>query len=402
MAEPHNTPVPGSTPRATSPVGFLQQAQQDHAAPKPPAKPRVLHLGDRIRFNPGTFDALSSRFQVVRPSTPERQRPQFAAALRERRWGDFEAIVRPFWDAGGEMGRWDAELIDLLPPGVKVFASAGAGLDWVDTERMGERGIVCCDGGSASADAVADFSVAMIISTFRHLPWCILAATSRGATEYRDCHLMAPERSHNLRDQALGIVGMGNVGQRIAIRCRHGFGMSIHYHDIERKSSSIEQAVAATFHATLESLLQASDCVVLCAPAGVGSGTIVDASTLAHFRHGARFVNIAHGALVDEDALVAAMDERRVSAVALDVHADEPHPHRGLKRLAGHGRAMLTCHNAGGTVETLAGFEELSMRNVMAVLSGGQALSPVNLGHLKDQGTLGGAGRASIMRAHES
>lgn len=225
--------------------------------------------------------------------------------------------------------------------------------------------------------------MAMVISTFRHLPWCMSAATSGRAAEYRDCHLGAPGQSHNLRGRALGIVGMGNVGQRVAARGRHGFGMEMHYFDVERKGGSVEQAVAATFHGTLESLLRASDCVVLCAPAGAGPGTAIDAAALAHFRHGARLVNVARGALVDEDALAAAVEEGRIGAVALDVHAREPHPHEGLRRLAARGRAMLTCHNAGGTVETHAGFEELSMRNVMAVLSGGPALSAVNMGHLK-------------------
>lgn len=105
------------------------------------SEPRVvLHLGDPIRYNPDTYAALSSQFRVIRPSTAERQRPQFKQALAEGRWGDFEAIFRPFWKSGGEMGAWDAELIDLLPPRVKVFASAGAGFDWVDTKRLGERG----------------------------------------------------------------------------------------------------------------------------------------------------------------------------------------------------------------------------------------------------------------------
>ncbi|KND86696.1 Glyoxylate reductase [Tolypocladium ophioglossoides CBS 100239] len=225
----------------------------------------------------------------------------------------------------------------------------------------------------------------MIISTFRQLPWCVAAAASGSAAAFRDCHLNAPAQSHNLRGQALGIVGMGNIGQRVASRCRHGFGMQIHYFDSERKSRSAELAVAATFHDTLPGLLRAADCVVLCAPAstGPGPGAAMDASALAHLRPGARLVNVGRGALVDEDALVAAMQQQRVSAVALDVHADEPRPHEGLRRLAAQGRALLTCHNAGGTVETHAAFEELSMRNVMAVLSGGRALTAVNLGQLK-------------------
>jgi len=79
-------------------------------------------------------------FEVVRPKAEERERREFIAALRDRRWGDFSAIFRPFWGTGGEMGDWDAELINLLPDSVRVFASAGAGFDWADVKLLGEKG----------------------------------------------------------------------------------------------------------------------------------------------------------------------------------------------------------------------------------------------------------------------
>jgi hypothetical protein len=91
-------------------------------------------------YNPQTYAEFSTEFEVIRPSTAERERSEFMRALKERRWGDFSAIFRPFWGTGGEMGQWDAELIDLLPDTVKVFASAGAGFDWADTKLLGEKG----------------------------------------------------------------------------------------------------------------------------------------------------------------------------------------------------------------------------------------------------------------------
>jgi hypothetical protein len=103
-------------------------------------RPIVLHIGDPIQYNPATYAEFSQVFEVIRPSTAERDRSEFIRALKERRWGDFSAIFRPFWGTGGEMGQWDAELVDLLPDTVKVFASAGAGFDWADTKLMGERG----------------------------------------------------------------------------------------------------------------------------------------------------------------------------------------------------------------------------------------------------------------------
>ena len=145
MAEPANTPVPASTPRATSPAPQQTLFSQSGSflSPKlsmPPSKPRVLHIGDPIKYNPETYLRFSIQCEILRPSTEERQRPEFIKALKEKRWGEFDAIFRPFWGTGGEMGKWDAELIDLLPESVKVFASAGAGFDWADTKLLGERG----------------------------------------------------------------------------------------------------------------------------------------------------------------------------------------------------------------------------------------------------------------------
>ncbi|KAK2059087.1 D-isomer specific 2-hydroxyacid dehydrogenase [Colletotrichum caudatum] len=391
MAEPHNTPYPPATPQCQTPrssspqrphrdmaVGALTPAVATPAtAGGAHAKPRVLHIGDPIKYNPHAYAAFAARCDIIRPTTPERQRPAFAAALRDGKWGDFSAVFRPFWGTGGEMGDWDAELVSLLPASCRVFASAGAGFDWADTRLLGERGIVYCNSGLAAAEAVADFAVALVIATFRRLPWCMTAASDPAA--FRDCHAGATAVSHNLRGHVLGLVGMGNIGQQIAQRLGLGFRMDVHYFDIVRKDAAVEAASGATFHETLESLLGAADCVVLCTPAG---GKVITAESLAWFKPGSRFVNVARGSLVDEDALADALESGRVGSAALDVHADEPRPHPRLLRLAGT-NVMLTCHNAGGTVETHKGFEKLSMENIMAVLGGGKPITPVNLHHLK-------------------
>ncbi len=164
MAEPNNTPYPPTTPLSATPpsappappipsLGTSPNGPADADADadadtdaetmpsgRPKTRPVVLHIGDPVKYNPETYKTFSAAFEVIRPSADERQRPEFARALKERRWGDFDAIFRPFWGTGGEMGRWDAELIGLLPRSVKVFASAGAGFDWADTKLLGERG----------------------------------------------------------------------------------------------------------------------------------------------------------------------------------------------------------------------------------------------------------------------
>lgn len=104
------------------------------------SKPSILHLGDPCRWHADLYKKLETHFTIIRPSAEERERSAFLAALREKRWGNFEAIMRPFWNTGGEMGRIDRELISLLPDSVKVYASAGAGFDWVDTDILADKG----------------------------------------------------------------------------------------------------------------------------------------------------------------------------------------------------------------------------------------------------------------------
>ncbi|OTB18725.1 hypothetical protein K445DRAFT_223461 [Daldinia sp. EC12] len=391
MAEPTNTPMPTAppTPRSTSPAPAAIRPGSTLSPPKhlgiPTStslsvlggptgnKPIVLHIGDPVKYNPETYTEFASQFEVVRPSADERQRPAFIQALREKRWGDFSAIFRPFWGTGGEMGNWDAELISLLPNSVRVFASAGTGFDWADTQLLGEKGIVYCNGGLAAAEAVSDFALALIISTFRVLPYCISSAATTDS--FQACHENATAQSHNLRGRVLGLVGLGNIGQQIALKCSAAFGMDIVYYDVERKLPTLETRLHARYVNSLEQLARQSDCVVLCAPSGAGQ--IINSDSLRWFRPGARLVNVARGSLVDEEAVADALEQGWLSNVALDVHASEPNIHPKLLALAGT-KALLTCHNAGGTVETHIGFEELAMRNVMAVLAGGQAITPVN------------------------
>lgn len=103
-------------------------------------RPIVVQLGGTITYNTQIYEHLSREYTVIQLSTEERQRDEFLQGLKTARWGNFEAIFRPSMEEGGEMGYWDAELVSFLPKSVKIFASAGAGYDWVDMESLSRRG----------------------------------------------------------------------------------------------------------------------------------------------------------------------------------------------------------------------------------------------------------------------
>jgi lactate dehydrogenase-like 2-hydroxyacid dehydrogenase len=336
-------------------------------------KPIVLHLGAPIEHNHDLYTELNAKFTIIRPSTEERQRAPFLQALREKKWGDFQAVMKPFWVTGGEMGRWDRELLSLLPESVKVYAAAGAGFDWADVDVMAEMGILYCNGAAASSEAVSDMALYHILSVFRNMQWSNMAA--RGTAEtFADAHANCQLTARNPRGQTLGMVGLGNIGYMIASKAHKALGVRIVYHDPFPKTPEQEQAIEAKHHASLEDMLGVADCVVLAAP-GTGGKKIMDRERILQMKRGARLVNIARGSLLDEEAVADALDSGHLSAVGLDVFQDEPNINPRLKTMR---NATLTCHTAGGVIDTVIGFERLAMQNVFAVLTGQAPLTPVN------------------------
>jgi lactate dehydrogenase-like 2-hydroxyacid dehydrogenase len=179
--------------------------------------------------------------------------------------------------------------------------------------------------------------------------------------------------SYNPRGRSLGLIGLGNIGYTIAKKAYQGFGMKIYYHDLFRKSEEQEKSIEATYCSSNEELVSQVDCVLLATP--FGGKVLIDSELLKKFRPGSRFVNIARGKLVDEEALIEALESGHLLAAGLDVQANEPHVH---PKMPGMRNVMLTSHTAGSTMDTYIGFERLAMENIERVLTGQEALTPVN------------------------
>jgi len=201
---------------------------------------------------------------------------------------------------------------------------------------------------AASTEAVADFAIFLILATFRNLTWCTTAARSTPAT-FKECHENAAALSHNPRGHSLGVIGLGNIGYGIARKAYLAFGLKIKYYDVIRKSVDKEREIQAEFFDDLDAMLAISDCVVLATPASPDGKKLINKDRLQKMKFGSRFVNVARGSLVDEEAVADAVEEGRLVGVGLDVHENEPIVNDRLKGLK---QVMLTAHNAGGTLET--------------------------------------------------
>lgn len=293
------------------------------------------------------------------------------------------------------MGAYTLTLLRaLLPKSCRIYASAGAGFDWVDTKTMAEHGratpyaflitftnpsagIVYCNSASACTESVADAAIFLILSTYRSFVWSFLAARSCDPTQFSDANQNTGAVTHNPNGSILGIIGLGKIGYRLAQKASTAFEMKIWYHDVVRFEDR-EKALNARWCPTLEELLQNSDCVILATP--FSGSVLLSTPQFAQFKRGSRLVNIARGKLIDEEALVNALDDGIVSAAGLDVHANEPHVN---EKLASKNNVMVLSHTAGASVESHVGFERLGMENLISFLGGGEAITPVNLQWLK-------------------
>ncbi|KIA76011.1 d-mandelate dehydrogenase protein [Aspergillus ustus] len=352
------------------------------------AKPVVLHLGEPIKYNHDFYNTdFLARYDVVQNDALDR--PSFTQALKNKKYGDFVAIFRPHFQSGGEMGQWDDELIALLPPSVRIFASAGAGFNWADVEALGRRGIWYANGAGASDEAVSDTTLYMILSVFRNFTRAQLAARTADPEIFTATHKLIATISQNPSGHILGLVGLGNISKKVAKKAQ-ALGMSVHYFDVVRQSAEIEQSLAVTYHDTLESLLKVADCVSLHTPLNQHTRHLINKDTLKVMKPGARLINTARGEVVEEEALIQALEVGSLSAAGLDVHYHEP---QVSPRLAAMENVTLTTHIGGGALNTRINFELNAMKNILATVGSqgeliGQPATPVNakdvLEHLRN------------------
>lgn len=278
------------------------------------------------------------------------------------------------------MGQWDDELIPLLPPSVRIFASAGAGFNWADVDALGRRKIWYANGAGASDEAVSDTGLYMILSVFRNFTRSQLAARTCDPERFTEVHKLTATISANPRGHILGIVGLGNISKKLAYKARMALGMDIHYYDVVRSSSEVEQELGATFHDTLHGLLAVADCVSLHTPLNKRTRDLMDETAFSVMKKGARLINTARGEVVNEDALIAALRNGVVAAAGLDVHYHEPQVSKALAQME---NVTLTTHVAGGALNTRINFELFAMKNILQVVGEqgefiGRPFTPVN------------------------
>ncbi|TGJ81880.1 hypothetical protein E0Z10_g6901 [Xylaria hypoxylon] len=306
------------------------------------------------------WQALSSKYSLL--EFPSGTREEFLANCRN---GVYDSVVGCYRSNNSTRftGRFDAELVDALPKSWKYIAHNGAGYDSVDVDACSRRQIAVSNTPIAADGATADVGIFLMLGAMR---MAYFSLTSLRTGKW----LGDTPRGHDPKGKTVGILGMGGIGRAFAYRAR-AFGMRIIYHNRRRLDPSLEKDAE---YVSFDDLLAKSDILSLNLALNKSTRHIIGAPELARTKPGVVIVNTARGALIDEAALVEALDSGHVSAVGLDVYENEPKIHPGLVK---NERAFLLPHVGTYTYETARAMELLVLRNLETVVDEGKMLTLV-------------------------
>jgi gluconate 2-dehydrogenase len=265
--------------------------------------------------------------------------------------------------------RIDAELLAACPD-LKICANMTVGYNNFDLDAMTAAGVLGTNAPDVLTETTADFGFALLLATARRVTEAEHFLRSGQWNRWRYDMLAGVE----VHGSTLGILGMGRIGQGIAKRGAHGFGMKVIYHNRSRLDAATEAECKASF-VSKEELLQAADHLVLVLPYSAQSHHAIGAAELAQMKPSATLINIARGGIVDDAALAAALRHQTIAAAGLDVFEGEPRVHPDLLNVP---NVVLTPHIASATRPTRLAMANLAADNLIAYLHNKKPLTPLN------------------------
>ena len=268
---------------------------------------------------------------------------------------------------GGE--RIDGQLLDSAPQ-LKICANMAVGYNNFDVPAMTQHRVLATNTPDVLTETTADFGFALLMAIARRMAESehYLRAGKWDRWRY---DMFAGSDVHG---STLGILGMGRIGQGIARRGAHGFGMNVIYHNRSRLAPELEAQCKARYVSKQE-LLQTADHLVLVLPYSAESHHTIGAAELALMKPTANLINLARGGIVDDAALAQALRDRRIGGAALDVYEGEPKVNPALLTVA---NVVLTPHIASATVPTRMAMAKLAADNLIGFLVHGKPLNPLN------------------------
>ena len=261
----------------------------------------------------------------------------------------------------------DKETINKLPDSVKILSNFAVGFGNIDLDTAKKRNIIVTNTPEVLTDATAEIGILLILGACRRASEGIEGARLSNWKWSAD-YLIGKQ----LTGSRLGILGMGRIGKKIA-KIAKSLGMIIHYHN--RSKLTQDQEDGAIYHKDLKSLMNVSDVLSICCPASKETINMINKDTLECLPKGAVVTNVARGDIVDDEALIDALNRRKIYAVGLDVYKGEPNLNPGYLK---HKSAFILPHLGSATKETRTAMANLAIENLEEFFKTGACKNKVN------------------------
>jgi len=276
--------------------------------------------------------------------------------------GEYDAIITR---SGTQV---DADLLKHAG-NLKMVARAGVGIDNVDVPAASERGIIVVNAPFGNTNSAAEHSMAILLAMCRNVP---VANASLKSGQWQ----RAPFTGHELKHKTLGIIGLGKVGGRVALRAR-SFEMEVVVYD-----PYISEKRATDFGArlvTLDELVAVADVISVHTPLNDETRDLVNAAHFSGMKPGVLIVNCARGGIINEAAMLEALESGKVAGAAFDVWSEEPPSNETLKKLIAHPRMVVTPHLGANTFEAQTNVAVDVSRDLLNFLEGKPVENAVNI-----------------------
>lgn len=266
--------------------------------------------------------------------------------------------------------RIDESLLQACP-GLRMVSTMFVGHNNIDVAACSRHGVLVTNAPEVLSETTADMGFALVLAAARRLGEGE-RFIRQGMWDRWTIDLLAGADVHG---STLGILGMGRIGQAIARRGVHGFGMKVIYHNRSRLDAGAEAALGGARWVSKEELLAGADHLVIVVPYSDQTHHAIGAAELARMKPTATLVNIARGGVVDDAALAQALARRTIAAAGLDVYEGEPRVHPGLLEVP---NVVLAPHVGSATMATRQAMAALAVENLATAFSGRRPPCPVN------------------------
>ena len=261
----------------------------------------------------------------------------------------------------------DEKVINSLPSSIKIISNFAVGFGNIDHEAAKKKNIAVTNTPDVLTDATAEIAMLLILGACRRANEGINHVKKENWKWSADFLI-----GKQLTGSRLGILGMGRIGRALA-KLAKSFGMEIHYRNRSRLSPELE--MGAKYHESIKSLFSVSDVLSICCPATKETKDIINKKTLEYFPSGAIITNVARGDMIDDEAMIQALINRKIYAIGLDVYKGEPKIHQGYLNQP---TAFILPHLGSATKKTRTAMANLAIDNIDEFFRTGKCKNKIN------------------------